>query len=123
MDVNVGCKNHALNGESPRGPGGRLEGTDEDGGRLAAGAGTGVTSPAPPVCGPVAAGQRRTRRADSAQMARDEALPFLGHGTQVVVPHASHVDDLWGRQPKAMQHLVITFSGGPRPAGSRQPAG
>jgi pimeloyl-ACP methyl ester carboxylesterase len=44
-----------------------------------------------------------------APIARDEALPFLDHGTEVVVPHASHIDDLWNLQPDAMQHLVTTF--------------
>jgi pimeloyl-ACP methyl ester carboxylesterase len=43
------------------------------------------------------------------QTAQDEALPFLERGTQVVIPNASHVDDLWRLQPDAMQSLVTTF--------------
>lgn len=43
------------------------------------------------------------------QTARDEALPFLQRGTQVVIPNASHVDDMWQLQPDAMQSLVTTF--------------
>jgi pimeloyl-ACP methyl ester carboxylesterase len=43
------------------------------------------------------------------QTARDDALPYLTRGAQVVVPNASHVDDLWGLQPEAMQTLVTRF--------------
>ena len=43
------------------------------------------------------------------QAAKDEALPFLSRGAQVVVPNASHVDDLWRLQPEAMQTLLTRF--------------
>ena len=43
------------------------------------------------------------------QHARKEALPYLARGTQVIIPHASHVDDMWGLQPAAMTRLVSNF--------------
>lgn len=43
------------------------------------------------------------------QHARNEVLPHLAHGTQVIIPNAAHVDDLWGLQPAAMNRLVSTF--------------
>jgi pimeloyl-ACP methyl ester carboxylesterase len=43
------------------------------------------------------------------QHARNEALPYLPRGTQVIIPNASHVDDMWGLQPEPMSRLVETF--------------
>jgi pimeloyl-ACP methyl ester carboxylesterase len=43
------------------------------------------------------------------QHARNEALPYLPRGTQVIIPNASHVDDMWGLQPEPMRRLVETF--------------
>jgi pimeloyl-ACP methyl ester carboxylesterase len=43
------------------------------------------------------------------QHARNEALPHLPRGTQVIIPNASHVDDMWGLQPEPMNRLVSTF--------------
>lgn len=43
------------------------------------------------------------------QTAKAEALPFLTRAEQVVVPNASHVDDLWRLQPEAIQTLVTGF--------------
>ena len=43
------------------------------------------------------------------QHARDEALPHLPHGSHVIIPNASHVDDMWGTQPQATTRLVGEF--------------
>ncbi len=43
------------------------------------------------------------------QHARDEALPYLPRGSQVIIPNASHVEDMWGLQPQATTQLVGGF--------------
>ena len=43
------------------------------------------------------------------QHARNEALPQLPHGSQVIIPNASHVEDMWGTQPEATTSLVAAF--------------
>lgn len=43
------------------------------------------------------------------QHARDEALPHLPRGSQVIIPNASHVEDMWGLQPQATTRLVGGF--------------
>ena len=42
-------------------------------------------------------------------LARDEALPYLPAGRQVIVPNCSHVDDIWRLQPDATARLVTGF--------------
>jgi pimeloyl-ACP methyl ester carboxylesterase len=42
-------------------------------------------------------------------IARDEALPYLEHGSQVIIPDVSHVDDMWALQPHGMERLVTDF--------------
>jgi pimeloyl-ACP methyl ester carboxylesterase len=43
------------------------------------------------------------------QHARDEVLPHLPRGSQVIIPGASHVEDMWGLQPQATTRLVGGF--------------
>jgi pimeloyl-ACP methyl ester carboxylesterase len=43
------------------------------------------------------------------QHARDEALPHLPRGSHVIIPGASHVEDMWGLQPQATTRLVAGF--------------
>jgi pimeloyl-ACP methyl ester carboxylesterase len=44
-----------------------------------------------------------------AQAARDELLPFLTNGTQVILSEFGHTGDVWGLQPEATTHLLATF--------------
>lgn len=43
------------------------------------------------------------------QFARDELLPALGNGEQVILANFGHSDDVWGLQPEATRHLFTTF--------------
>jgi pimeloyl-ACP methyl ester carboxylesterase len=43
------------------------------------------------------------------QFARDEVLPFLSKGQQVVLPGFGHSGDVWGLQPEATAHLLTSF--------------
>ena len=43
------------------------------------------------------------------QHARHEALPHLPRGSHVIIPNASHVEDMWGIQPQATTRLVAEF--------------
>jgi hypothetical protein len=43
------------------------------------------------------------------QFARDEVLPLLSKGQQVVLPNFGHSGDVWGVQPKATAHLLTRF--------------
>jgi pimeloyl-ACP methyl ester carboxylesterase len=44
-----------------------------------------------------------------AQFARDELLPSLHKGKQVVLAELGHVNDFWGFQPKAAERLLTSF--------------
>lgn len=44
-----------------------------------------------------------------AQFARDEVLPSLSNGQQVILSEFGHSDDVWNLQPEATAHLVTTF--------------
>jgi pimeloyl-ACP methyl ester carboxylesterase len=44
-----------------------------------------------------------------AQFARDEVLPFLSKGQQVILSDFGHSDDIWELQPKATAHLLTGF--------------
>lgn len=44
-----------------------------------------------------------------AEYARDELLPFLKNGQQVVVAEAGHVGDFWKVQPQAGERLLTSF--------------
>jgi pimeloyl-ACP methyl ester carboxylesterase len=43
------------------------------------------------------------------QYARKEALPYLPRGSQVIIPNAAHVEDMWGLQPQATTRLIAGF--------------
>ena len=43
------------------------------------------------------------------QHAHDQALPHLPRGSHVIIPNASHVEDMWGLQPQATTRLVARF--------------
>jgi pimeloyl-ACP methyl ester carboxylesterase len=49
--------------------------------------------------------------ATPAQSARDELLPFLSHGQQVILPEFGHSEDIWGIQHEATIQLVNSFFG------------
>ena len=44
-----------------------------------------------------------------AQFATEELLPALSHGEQVILSEFGHVSDVWGLQPEATRHLLVTF--------------
>jgi pimeloyl-ACP methyl ester carboxylesterase len=43
------------------------------------------------------------------QWARDELLPVLSNGHQVILSEFGHTNDFWGLQPEATVHLLTTF--------------
>jgi pimeloyl-ACP methyl ester carboxylesterase len=43
------------------------------------------------------------------QFARDEVLPFLSKGQQVILSEFGHSDDIWGMQPEATAQLLTSF--------------
>jgi pimeloyl-ACP methyl ester carboxylesterase len=43
------------------------------------------------------------------QFARDEVLPFLSKGQQVILPNFGHAADVYGLQPEATAHLLTNF--------------
>jgi pimeloyl-ACP methyl ester carboxylesterase len=43
------------------------------------------------------------------QFARDEVLPWLSKGQQVILPGFGHSGDVWGVQPEATAHLLTRF--------------
>ena len=43
------------------------------------------------------------------QFAKEELLPVLSNGEQVILSEFGHTGDVWGLQPEAMVHLVKTF--------------
>lgn len=44
-----------------------------------------------------------------AEFARDELLPHLENGTQVILEEFGHTGDVWSLQPDATRHLLTTF--------------
>ncbi|HBP00242.1 TPA: hypothetical protein DD617_03595 [Candidatus Uhrbacteria bacterium] len=44
-----------------------------------------------------------------AEFARDELLPYLTNGNQIILKEMGHVDDLMGRQSPATNHMITTF--------------
>lgn len=44
-----------------------------------------------------------------ARFARDELLPFLPNGHQVILSEFGHTGDIWGKQRDALNNLLITF--------------
>jgi hypothetical protein len=44
-----------------------------------------------------------------AQFARDELLPSLSNGMQVIVSEYGHVSDILTHQPEALEHLLTSF--------------
>jgi pimeloyl-ACP methyl ester carboxylesterase len=44
-----------------------------------------------------------------AQFARDEVLPFLSKGQQVILSEFGHTGDFWGMQPEATAQLLTSF--------------
>jgi len=44
-----------------------------------------------------------------AQWATEELLPSLKNGEQVILSEFGHTDDVWGLQPEATVHLLMTF--------------
>ena len=44
-----------------------------------------------------------------AQIARDEVLPLLSKGQQVILTDFGHSADVWGLQPEATAHLLTSF--------------
>lgn len=44
-----------------------------------------------------------------AEYARDELLPFLKHGKQVIIAEAGHTGDFWKVQPAAGERLLTSF--------------
>ncbi|MBN2006067.1 MAG: alpha/beta fold hydrolase, partial [Anaerolineae bacterium] len=44
-----------------------------------------------------------------AEYARDELLPFLKHGKQVIIAEAGHTGDFWKVQPEAGERLLTSF--------------
>lgn len=44
-----------------------------------------------------------------ARFARDELLPALSNGQQVVLSEFGHTNDVWSFQPEATRHLLATF--------------
>lgn len=44
-----------------------------------------------------------------ARFGRDELLPYLKNGHQVIVSEAAHSPDIWGSQRPALDHMLITF--------------
>lgn len=44
-----------------------------------------------------------------ALFAAEELLPALKNGTQVILPEFGHTNDVWGLQPEATRHLLVTF--------------
>jgi hypothetical protein len=43
------------------------------------------------------------------ELARDELLPTLPRGRQIVLAEMGHTQDLWDAQPEALHHLLTTF--------------
>jgi hypothetical protein len=43
------------------------------------------------------------------QVATEELLPSLSNGEQVILSEFGHFGDVWGFQPEAMRHLLVTF--------------
>jgi hypothetical protein len=46
-----------------------------------------------------------------AEAARDELLPRLSRGRQIILSEMGHVGDVWGLQHGAFQHALVTFYG------------
>jgi len=44
-----------------------------------------------------------------ARFGREELLPYLDNGHQVIVSEASHSPDIWGKQRQALDHMLKTF--------------
>ncbi|GAA0268248.1 alpha/beta fold hydrolase [Cryptosporangium japonicum] len=44
-----------------------------------------------------------------AQLARDELLPTLARGKQVILPELGHTGDFYEHRPEASKHLLLTF--------------
>ena len=44
-----------------------------------------------------------------ARFGRDEYLPYLKNGQQVIISEAAHSPDLWGNQRPALDHMLKTF--------------
>lgn len=44
-----------------------------------------------------------------AEAARDELLPHLSRGRQIIFSEMGHVADVWGLQHDAFQHVLVTF--------------
>ena len=44
-----------------------------------------------------------------AQAATEELLPYLTNGEQVILADFGHFTDIWGLQPEATRHLLVTF--------------
>jgi hypothetical protein len=44
-----------------------------------------------------------------AQFARDELLPSLRNGKQVILAERGHIGDFWGFQPEAAERLLTSF--------------
>jgi pimeloyl-ACP methyl ester carboxylesterase len=44
-----------------------------------------------------------------AEAARDELLPHLSRGRQIILSEMGHVADVWGLQHDAFQHVLVTF--------------
>jgi hypothetical protein len=43
------------------------------------------------------------------QFATEELLPALSNGEQVILSEFGHFGDVWGFQPEATRHLLVTF--------------
>ena len=43
------------------------------------------------------------------QFARDELLPYLSNGQQIILSEFGHTDDIFGLQPEATNHLITTY--------------
>lgn len=43
------------------------------------------------------------------QLAKDELLPTLTRGKQVILPELGHTGDIWEHRPEAGKHLLMTF--------------
>ena len=44
-----------------------------------------------------------------ARFGRDELLPYLKNGHQIIISEAAHSPDIWGNQRPALDHLIKTF--------------
>ncbi len=44
-----------------------------------------------------------------AEYAKEELLPYLSRGSQVILAEMGHTGDLWGGQPQATEHLIAHF--------------